>query len=936
VVDTGLDYNHQDLAANIWSAPTAFSVLLGTRRVDCPAGSHGFNAITFSCDPMDDNGHGTHTSGTIGALGNNNLGVAGTNWQTKIIALKFLNSGGSGTTTAAINAIEFAIQTKAYFASTATPINIRVLSNSWGGAGPSQSLLDEINKANNSEMLFVVAAGNNSTNNDTNPSYPGSYSNVAANVITVAATDSDDSLAGFSNFGFNTVQLGAPGVGINSTYAGGGYAILSGTSMATPHVAGAALLTAALCPFLNTAALKYAILANVDPDASLSGKTSTGGRLNMNRAVRSCASGPVDLFSAAFLGVTGQDYVGPQGQTTANGVPDWHIRVQQLKSNPVRIRITSTPGGIWEFPFNNANWIILSQFDGSTNADLWIEPWSTPGFHVKVWYADGSTSEADATDSSGGAPPPDFSMSASPGSLTLTQGGSGTASITVTALNGFNGSISLGVSGCPTQVTCSLPASVTLNPSSSATLSVTTNTSSATGTFILTVTGSQGALSHSTTVSLTVNALSAATNVALASNGATAIASSTYSNAFPASGAINGDRKGLLWGNGGGWNDGTSFLFPDTLEVDFSGSSSISEIDVFTIQDNYANPSDPTSTMTFASYGTRDFEVQYWTGSAWSPIPGGTVTGNNLVWRKFNFSPLTTDKIRIVVTGTADGVFSRIAELEAWSNPVSSPDFSISASPSSITLTRGASGNSTITVDALNGFTGNVALGVSGCPSGASCSLSTPLNPTPSATSTLTVSTDAGTSTGTFNLTITGSQGPLAHNTTVTLTVNPVTASTNVALAANGATALASSTVNANFPAAGTNNGDRKGLQWEHGGGWNDGTVFAFPDTLEIDFNGSQTINEIDVFTIQDNYLSPIDPTPTMTFNSFGIRDFEVQYWNGSAWAQVSGGAVTGNNLVWCRFTFAGITTSKIRVVVTGSADGAFSRIVEVEAWTGS
>jgi hypothetical protein len=176
----------------------------------------------------------------------------------------------------------------------------------------------------------------------------------------------------------------------------------------------------------------------------------------------------------------------------------------------------------------------------------------------------------------------------------------------------------------------------------------------------------------------------------------------------------------------------------------------------------------------------------------------------------------------------------------------------------------------------------------------------------------------------------------LAHNTTVTLTVNPVTASTNVALAANGATALASSTVNANFPPAGTNNGDRKGLQWEHGGGWNDGTVFAFPDTLEIDFNGAQTINEIDVFTIQDNYLSPIDPTPAMTFNSFGIRDFEVQYWNGSAWAQVSGGAVTGNNLVWRRFTFAGITTSKIRAVVTGSADGAFSRIVEFEAWTGS
>jgi len=166
--------------------------------------------------------------------------------------------------------------------------------------------------------------------------------------------------------------------------------------------------------------------------------------------------------------------------------------------------------------------------------------------------------------------------------------------------------------------------------------------------------------------------------------------------------------------------------------------------------------------------------------------------------------------------------------------------------------------------------------------------------------------------------------------------VNPLASSVNVALASNGGLAVASSTINSNFPASGTNNGDRKGLQWEHGGGWNDATALAFPNILEVDFNGSKTINEIDVFTLQDNYPSPLDPTPTMTFSQYGIRDFEVQYWTGSAWTPVSGGTVTGNNLVWRQFTFAGITTAKIRIVITGTADGAYSRVTEVEAWTGN
>jgi hypothetical protein len=130
--------------------------------------------------------------------------------------------------------------------------------------------------------------------------------------------------------------------------------------------------------------------------------------------------------------------------------------------------------------------------------------------------------------------------------------------------------------------------------------------------------------------------------VALAANGAVATASSSLSSGWGPSGVNDGDRKGVNWAAGGGWADGTTNVWPDWLEVDFNGTQTISEVDVFTVQDNYQSPSDPTSTMTFSLYGLTDFQVQYWTGSAWVTVPGGTVSGNNLVWRQLTFSPLMT------------------------------------------------------------------------------------------------------------------------------------------------------------------------------------------------------------------------------------------------------------------------------------------------------
>jgi hypothetical protein len=172
---------------------------------------------------------------------------------------------------------------------------------------------------------------------------------------------------------------------------------------------------------------------------------------------------------------------------------------------------------------------------------------------------------------------------------------------------------------------------------------------------------------------------------------------------------------------------------------------------------------------------------------------------------------------------------------------------------------------------------------------------------------------------GTYTLTAvaTDNQAPPRRLRPYTLTIDPMPGRTNVALAANGGTAIASSVLSGNYPASGTINGDRKGLNWGAGGGWNDGTPNAGPDWLEVDFRGIKLIEEVNVFSMQDTYSSPIDPTPTLTFAYWGLRGFNVQYWDGLQWVDAPNGVVTNNNLVWRKVVFAPIATSKIRVWVT-------------------
>ncbi len=273
IIDTGIDYTHADLAANIWTNP---GEIPGNNIDDDGNGYvddvHGYDFINNDGDPMDDHYHGTHCAGTIGGVGNNGIGVVGVCHTVKMMALKFLGSSGSGYISDAVEAVLYA-----------TANGAKVTSNSWGGGGYSQAMKDAIDAAQKAGVLFVAAAGNNASDNDSVPTYPASY--ISTNVISVAASDSSDRLASFSNYGPNSVHLAAPGVNVYSTSPGGGYRYLSGTSMATPHVAGAAALLLSARPGLSWSGLKTALLTNVDPVSGFSGKVQSGGRLNIARTL---------------------------------------------------------------------------------------------------------------------------------------------------------------------------------------------------------------------------------------------------------------------------------------------------------------------------------------------------------------------------------------------------------------------------------------------------------------------------------------------------------------------------------------------------------------------------------------------------------------------------------------------------------------------------
>lgn len=327
LIDSGTDLIHQDLAANIWTNP---GEIPGNGIDDDGNGFiddvHGWDFRDNDNDPTDTSatcsGHGTHTAGTIGALGNNGIGVTGVNWSVKIMPLRVF--GGffcSGADSQIISAIEYY-----------TDFGIRLSSNSYGGGPFNQAMMDAIRA---SKSVFVAAAGNDGRDNDVTPNFPSNYE--LDNIIAVAATDDTDARASFSNFGVNSVDLGAPGVDILSTIPGNNYGLLSGTSMATPHVAGAVGLLLAQDPGLTDREIRFRILRGVDPTGL---PVATGGRLNARNALNFGLLPPGVEVHVAPVGAT---TVSPGGTISYNVVVHNHSASAATVTAKVYVR---SPSGL--------------------------------------------------------------------------------------------------------------------------------------------------------------------------------------------------------------------------------------------------------------------------------------------------------------------------------------------------------------------------------------------------------------------------------------------------------------------------------------------------------------------------------------------------------------------------------------------------------------
>jgi len=298
VIDTGIDYTHPDLAANVWSAPTSFSQSYAQYNYTCPAGSHGYSPAPGSpdaCDPMDLDGHGTHVAGIIGAVGNNGLGVSGVNWNVQLMACNF--TGALDAVDGAVACLDFVKDMKDQ------GVNIIATNNSWGGTELySQALIDAIAAQQQDGILFIAAAGNSFQDNDLVPTDPASL--FIPNIISVAATTRNDDLVAFSNFGRYSVDLGAPGVDILSTLPGGVYGLDTGTSMSAPFVTGVAALLKAANPSWDWRTIRNQILAGGDTLPALA-NTVTGRRLNAYGALTCSNSTVASRLQPTMLNTAG-------------------------------------------------------------------------------------------------------------------------------------------------------------------------------------------------------------------------------------------------------------------------------------------------------------------------------------------------------------------------------------------------------------------------------------------------------------------------------------------------------------------------------------------------------------------------------------------------------------------------------------------------------
>jgi subtilisin family serine protease len=406
IIDTGVDYTHKDIAPNYWENPgesglDANGADKHTNGIDDDGNGfiddfRGWDFANNDNDPMDDHAHGTHCAGVIGAHGNDGNGVTGVNWDVSLVGLKFLTGSGSGTLENAVKAIEYG-----------TSLGLTLTSNSWGGGGFSQTMLDAIKAAGEHNVLFVAAAGNNSSNNDSTASYPASYD--LPNVISVAASDNKDQMASFSNFGSRTVHVAAPGVDIFSSVPGNTFRAMSGTSMATPHVAGLAALIKATIPTASASQIRARILGGVDRSAYWSSRVSSGGRINALNSIEIDSVAPsavndLALVAAGSTSVT-LNWTASGDDDRAGQASAYELRFSAqpidtdaawAAATPQKVETTASNGvvtGVLTFAdFNQHGYIAVRAIDNVGNSSLGGQSIEVATRQVRRIYDRGATS----------------------------------------------------------------------------------------------------------------------------------------------------------------------------------------------------------------------------------------------------------------------------------------------------------------------------------------------------------------------------------------------------------------------------------------------------------------------------------------------------------------------------------------------------------------
>lgn len=417
VIDEGIDVTHPDLANNIWTNP---GEVAGNGIDDDSNGYiddvNGFDFVNNDGTVLDSaaDDHGTHVAGTIGAQGGNGIGVAGVNWNVKMISAKFLQ-GGSGSTADAVRAIDYITGLKQKYG-----LNIVATSNSWGGGGFSQALLDAINRGGDAGILFIAAAGNSSSDNDALANYPSNYECTNGGtrgfdcVVAVASITSIGDISSFSSFGRTTVDIGAPGSAVKSTTPAGSYAVFSGTSMATPHVSGAAALCRAANPTMSASQTREALVQSVRTTDSLAGKVLGSGRLDVDALMKQCVastspvSGLPTSLSGTAIGLTtirldwtdgasaetgyviqqAADNGGSCGNFTTIGhlgADNTRFYVQNLQSSTsycFRVGANGQGGTLWSDGIAVATQSLPAPYVCSSSAYSWITPPADATTHV--------------------------------------------------------------------------------------------------------------------------------------------------------------------------------------------------------------------------------------------------------------------------------------------------------------------------------------------------------------------------------------------------------------------------------------------------------------------------------------------------------------------------------------------------------------------------